>query len=99
MNQVTPDEVKRAVLAAGITWIDHHDCSICGWMVGYTRVGEQLYFDPRCDCTSFPEYPRPRSWQSAADWINMQIREDIKAKIMARFGFSVVAAQPTTPRE
>lgn len=88
MKTFTGEEVKQAGLAAGITIIDHHDCSICGYMVSYFILGDQLYFDSGCDC-GISSQPTVRTWQEAADWINMQTREDIREKIAARFGLTL----------
>ena len=82
---VTGQQVKEAVKAAGLTWIPHHDCGCCGATVGYTVHGEDLYFAPGCDCSWTPE--EPRTWDSAADWINMQ-NEEWRAKLMAKFGMT-----------
>lgn len=82
---ITGEQVKEAMIAANITYVPHHECGGCGCMVSYQREGEQLIFDPRCGCTSLG-YVEPRSWQSAADWINMQSNPDAKQNIAKRFG-------------
>ena len=84
---VTGEEVKQAVQAAGITSIPHHDCGLCGEWVQYTVRGDQLYFEPGCGCSWSP--PEPRPWAGAANWINMQTNEDVRKKLMRRFGFDV----------
>lgn len=85
MSKVTAEQVKAACLAAGIKSIEHHECSICLYMTAYLVRGDQLYFDPSCDCTG-GRGPELSSWQDAADWINMQTQDDIRAKIAGRFG-------------
>jgi hypothetical protein len=84
---VTGEQVKAAVAKAGITRIDHHECGICGHMVFYVVNGDQLFFAPACGCSWSPM--EPRSWDSAADFINMQSRPDIAAKIAAGFGLTL----------
>lgn len=81
----TGEQVKAAMIAADIRRVDHHNCSGCGVMVFYFRVGEQLFFDPGCGCTRGRF--EPRSWQSAAEWINMQSDPRWRDEIAASFGF------------
>lgn len=82
--QVTGEQVKDAMIAANITHVDHHDCGGCGEMVFYSREGEHLFFNPGCGCSWSPA--EPRSWQSAADWINMQSNAEWRSKLRAAFG-------------
>jgi hypothetical protein len=84
-TKFTGEEVKESVLENGIQSIDHHRCSICNLMVYYEIKGGELYFQPSCDCSQWHP-PEPRSWQSAADWINMQSNETSHASIAKRFG-------------
>jgi hypothetical protein len=72
---ITGEQVKQAMIAAKIRKVDHHDCGVCGYMTRYLRDGEDLYFDAGCYCTYGSE-PAPRSWDSAAEWINMQSQPD-----------------------
>lgn len=88
MDNVTGQQVKDAMIAAGIETVDHHECGGCRYMVQYFREGESLFFDPSCNCTS-GSGPEPRPWESAADWINMQSRPEAKVQIAKRFGFQV----------
>lgn len=84
---ITADEVKNAMIAQGIERVDHHDCGICGGMVAYVREGENLYFDPHCGCAGYGPL-EPRTWEDAADWINMQNAE-WQQKIAAKFGVDI----------
>lgn len=81
---VTGNEVKTAVLAANLTRISHHECGICGVMVGYEVRGEELYFDSGCDCSGGSNL-RHCDWEDAAHWINMQSNEEARANLKARF--------------
>ena len=81
---VTGEQVRAAVLEAGVTHIPHHACAFCGEWVGCLVHGKDLYFDPSCGCASSP--PEPRAWSDAADWINMQTSEEARKELMARFG-------------
>lgn len=85
---VTGDQVRDAMLAAGMTRVDHHDCCGCGYMTAYLVIDGELYFDPGCDCGSYNNYePRRAGFAEAADWINIQTNEDVRTKLMQRFGF------------
>jgi hypothetical protein len=87
-NKVTGEEVKTAMVAAGIERVDHHDCGCCGMMVYYHRENDQLFFNPACDCVWHYSPPEPRSWDEAADWINMQSDPKWNADLRARFGLT-----------
>lgn len=81
---ITGEQVREAMIAAGITVVNHHECSICGVPVCYFRVDDRLYFDSSCDCAS--STPRQSSWEEAADWINMQSKPEHRAILMRLFG-------------
>ena len=68
--------------AAGKHWLDHHDCSLCGCVVGYSFDGDDVYFNPACGCSWGPS--ERRSFQDIADWLAMQSSDDIRDKIMSR---------------
>jgi hypothetical protein len=85
IGTVTGQQVKEAMIANDITYVDHHECGICGVMVHYFRDGEFLYFDPRCGC-GCGGMPQEREFEDAARWINMQDKPEIKAKLARRFG-------------
>ena len=92
---VTADQVKEAVAKAGLTKIDHHDCSLCGVMTCYTVRDGELFFNSACGCSYSP--PRHCSWDEAADYINMQTRKsekwgDVGARIAKQFGIELEPA-------
>jgi hypothetical protein len=82
---VTGEQVRVAMIANKINYVDHHECGGCGAMVYYSREGDQLYFNPQCDCGGYSS-PEPREWEDAAGWINMQSNTEIKNKLAKRFG-------------
>lgn len=90
---ITGDQVRAAVLAAGISFVNHHECGLCGVMVRYLIEGDRLYFDPSCDCCR-GNGPELHSWDRAAERINMQSREECRVKIAAKFGLALEAATP-----
>lgn len=83
---ITADQVKEAMINNGITAVDHHNCSFCGYMTRYIRDGENLFFDRGCDCGCGWENLEPRSYENAADWINMQSNPEAKARLAKSFG-------------
>lgn len=85
---VTGEQVKEAALAAGIEEVAHHECGGCWVTVNYVVVGEDLFFDSNCDCGPCTSELQPRSWDDAADWINMNKGEERK-RIAALFGLAL----------
>lgn len=87
--QITGEQVKNAVIAANIDTVNHHECSICGCMVRYIINDGDLFFDPSCFCSTWATGYEPRTWDSAADWINMQSNENWRIEIAKRFGIDL----------
>ncbi len=84
---VTGQQVRDAVLKAGITSIPHHDCGGCGEWVHYFVCEGNLFFSPACGCSWAPS--EPRNWSDAANWINMQSNPDWQVKLRQMFGIEV----------
>ena len=82
--KVTAQQVFDAAVESGEQWVPHHACGICGVMTGFILDDESISFDSSCGCAS--SYPQPRTWQDAADWINMQSDPKHAAEIAKRFG-------------
>lgn len=97
-DPTTPEHVRQACMAAGITSVDHHRCGCCNVMVQYLVRDGNLYFDSGCMCSSFGG-PELRSWSSASDWINMQTQPEHKDRLRVAFGlpplFPPVPAEST----
>jgi len=85
MRDVSAEEVSRAAAENGITHIDHHACSICGYMTHYSVHDGNLYFHPGCNCGRWSD-PEKQSWANASAWINMQSQPEIKEKLARSFG-------------
>jgi hypothetical protein len=93
MSNVTAEQVRNAMQAANITYVEHHTCSLCGYMTNYFVGGDGvLYFDPGSDC-SRGRY-RELGYESAADWINMQSDEGVRQRIAAKFGLAGASQGP-----
>lgn len=86
-EKVTGEEVRQAVTAAGIARVDHHKCSMCGYMTHYSVNDGQLFFNPGCHCGTW-RGPEPKSWDDAAAWINMQSDPAWNVKLRAAFGIT-----------
>jgi len=72
--KVTAQQVEEAVNKSGITKLDHHDCSMCGYMCAYLFRDGLVGFDAGCNCVTYHDI-RQASYQEIADWINMQNEE------------------------
>jgi hypothetical protein len=86
---ITANQVKEAMIKANITEVDDHKCHFCGYMTKFSRHGEVLLFDPGCNCIDYKKGWEVRSWQSIADWINMQDNEEARNKIAGMFGLEL----------
>lgn len=84
---ITGEQVKNAMIAAGIEKADHHKCGICGYMTAYLRDGDQLFFDPGCYCSD--GFIQLRGWESPAEWINMQTNLEGKKRVAEKFGLDL----------
>ncbi len=85
---VTGEQVCAAVAAAGIEFIEHHDCSICGVKVGYRVIEGLPYFDSACGCTSWYSEPSLREWDTVAWWINTQESRAARVELLRRVGIT-----------
>lgn len=98
---VTGEQVEKAMFAANITRVDHHECAFCGLSTRYTLIDEKLYYDSSCGCCESES--TPQTFDSAATWLNMQESETILRRLMTRFGFNeadidaAVSAMPKQP--
>lgn len=89
MNKVTADQLKDAMIEKGIFVVDHHPCGLCGYMTKYVRSGNRIWFDRGCDCMGNGQNFETRSWQDAANWINMQSNPAVQQRLAREFGLEV----------
>lgn len=87
-TRLTGDQVKAAMIAAELDFAGFSHCSMCGYITRFLRDGENLLFDGGCYCVSYP--PDPRTWDSAADLINMQ-NDEWKVKLADGFGITLTS--------
>lgn len=64
----TPEELKNQVKLKGINKWTVHNCSMCGYPCGYVFRGEDVFYDPGCDCVFGEE--KQRSWENLAEEFN-----------------------------
>jgi hypothetical protein len=82
------DWIREAVKAKGATYLENHDCSLCGVSVGYNflpqdavaALGCEVTFRSACGCSWSPD--RPASYEDIADWLAMQSKDEIRDRIM-----------------
>lgn len=86
MSEVTGEQVKEAMTAAGIERVVVRDCSMCGYPLAYIRVGDQIGYDPGCHCTRGGHGVELRSWFDVARLINMQTKAEWRNKLRTDFG-------------
>jgi len=84
MKEVTGEDVKQAVLAAGLVSIPLRECSMCGVEISYLVEGGVLFFDSSCGCEQAP--PKRVKWEALANLINRQTEEKHRLSLMAKFG-------------
>lgn len=89
IRDVTGEEVREAATKAGVTYVEHHDCGMCGYMCNHTVEDGQPFFDAGCDCVRSPPPPRPVSWDSIAEQINMQSTAKWKIEIARQWGVTL----------
>lgn len=69
MHKYSAEWIKEQAQLKGACRLDHHNCCICGVMVGYDIAGDLVQFDANCDCTTYYSPPRPSSFEDIADWL------------------------------
>ena len=84
LGRVTGEQVRDAMVAENIARVMHHDCGICGEWTFYERQDDHLFYSSACGCSW--SQPQWCDWSDAADWINMQRNEQVRADLLARFG-------------
>lgn len=80
-DKYTAEAVRE--LAKGKNWLDHHDCSFCGQMVGYMINDDEVDFRSACGCSWSPDHPS--SFQDIANWLAMQSSDEIRDRILRGF--------------
>jgi len=72
----TAKEFEKKVKEENITeWLGHN-CTLCGYQVGYHFIEGNVYYDNGCDCTNGKNL-NPRTWEDVAERYNMQTHPDV----------------------
>ncbi len=82
------EEFKQAAIKKNITSWDSHDCSFCGYIVGY-KFGENheiVVFDHGCDCTGRRNIRRC-TWDDVAQAYNIQRDASVIEEMNKFWGF------------
>lgn len=88
VDKYSANWVREQVAAKQATYLENHDCSLCGVLVGYNflppataqALGTEVTYQSACGCSWSPD--RPSSYEDIADWLAMQSSDAIRDKIM-----------------
>ena len=74
-----------------MSFIPHHDCSLCGSMVGWVVSKDALkpYFDPSCDCGSSGGHYD--TWEDVFKWYNTVEEKETEEAVWAAWNKESVA--------
>jgi hypothetical protein len=90
---INPEELKAAMIAAGLTQIPSHCCWCCGEPVEGHRDGEQLWLTTPCECLGAQRVPRKLSWEDMANEIDLHEADeafDLVDDLRKAFGLPAV---------
>jgi hypothetical protein len=74
-----------------MSFIPHHDCSLCGSMVGWVVSKDELkpYFDPSCDCGSSGGHYD--TWEDVFKWYNTVFEKETEEAVQAAWNKEAMA--------
>ena len=74
-----------------MSFIPHHDCSLCGSMVGWTVSKDALkpYFDPSCDCGGSEGHYD--TWEDVFKWYNTVFEKETEEAVQAAWNKEAMA--------
>lgn len=81
----TVDDFKKAAKDKNITRWNINDCSICGYKCGFNISGDEVSYDPGCNCVWGGS--ESRTWQDLADDYNMQTDKKFIKEMNEFWGF------------
>lgn len=84
----TAEDFKKQIKIINKSFWLHHNCSICGVMVGYVFVKDEVFYDSGCDCGYNPNSVTPRTWDEIAEYYNRQDNEKIISEMNRFWGFN-----------
>ena len=68
--ELTAKDLRKACFNKNIRFIPHHDCALCGRLVGYVISFDdynEVYFDPSCNCGCSRGFNT--TWDDVFGWI------------------------------
>jgi len=83
MNKFSAEWVKKQVVDNRYQSLDHHTCSMCGYMVNFRFSGDIVTFDPGCFCSWGSQ--RPASFSEISEWFHMQDNDTVREVIAKGF--------------
>lgn len=78
-----------------MSFIPHHDCSLCRTMVGWVVSKDVLkpYFDPSCDCScSEGHYD---TWEYVFKWYNKVFEKESEDAVLEAWQKETIAIEPS----
>jgi hypothetical protein len=79
----TLEELKQ------MSFIQHHDCGICGEMVGWYTDEPEPYFDPSCGCGSGGGHYD--TWENVFKWYNTVSEKETEEAVQAAWNIEAIA--------
>jgi len=83
----TAEDFEKQAELKGITTWESHDCSMCGYVVGYEFHGKDVYYDNGCDCTNGRNL-NTRTWEDVAERYNIQSNSEVIDRMNKYWGFN-----------
>lgn len=94
MINVTGDYLKKSVNSGRPLQLEWYVCAACKETIYHNKFNDNFTFYSGCKCT--PEDIRDVPWNIAAEYINSQIDDTLRVKLLNRFG--VIFIPLDTPR-
>ena len=70
-----------------MSFIPHHDCSICGAFIGWYPQEPNPFFDPSCDCGSGGGHFE--TWETVFKWYNNVFEKESEEAVQAAWNMEV----------
>lgn len=87
----TLEELKK------MSFIPHHDCSICGVVIGWYPQEPNPYFDPSCDCGCGGGHFE--TWETVFKWYNNVFEKESEEAVLEAWQKETIAIKPNYIRD
>ena len=81
---MTFDDMKKAVIERGISFLPFHQCSMCGYMCGYIIHEGEVEYDTGCYCVNSTTL-RSSHWDEVYRSYAVQ-NEEVKKQMLRDWG-------------